>query len=291
MRLIGSTRGDILNYNGKGDLLMRAPLFILLLLSVITAEPVGDFAPLALGNRWEYTYEYTSMSGRDSCTYSIQVVASDTQNDTTIHTLQSGGTMYHYPADGGADSSYQWNTETTLYEYGDSIFPGNNAWVCASGMPIADRHFIDSAVSGDIVSTPGVEYRVYDSLYEINGNGALKRILRNTDVDQIGTDTRVYHAGVGLVSSSSVFSFMGLSTIKTSTLVSFTNDPVVSVATPRLLAPATGRRVIAPEKRLVLPCLTIVRGSRMFDLQGRSGRYSSASVATGLHCCTISPVR
>lgn len=275
MRLIGCERGDILKYNYKGDCLMRAPLLVLLFLSVIAAEPEGDFAPLALGNRWEYTYEYTSMSGRDSCTYSIQVVTSDTQNDTTVYTLQSGGTMYHYSVDEGADSSYQWNTETTLYEYGDTVFPGNNAWVCASGMPVADRHFIDSAVSGYIVSTPGVEYQVYDSLYEVNGKGALKRILHNNDVDQAGTETRVYHTGVGLVSSSSMFSYMGFSTIKTSTQVSFANEPVVSVTTPRLLTPGTGRRVMAPEKRLVLPCLTIVRGSRMFDLQGRSGRYGS----------------
>jgi hypothetical protein len=100
--------------------------------------------------------------------------------------------------------------------------------------------------------------------------------MRNTDTFHYSSEVRIYRAGVGVIYSSGGSNVFGAISTRTSTLVSFSNEVVGGLRPTHRMAAHTVRQHIAQtEKRLSLPCLIIVRGNRMFDLQGRTGRRFS----------------
>lgn len=244
-------------------------LLILSVVSVSSAERIGDIAPLEVGNKWEYTLS-ASGGTDDSGGLSIQVISSFMHNDTTAYVLRSVGEIVVHQLASAPDSTYSWEAEDTVYEYGDSLFY-LKGWICLTYLPVSDKHYLDSVISH--YTMPAYQRGVVDSLYEIDG---IPEIHREISYCPVGLSTclfevRTYRARVGLIYASSSSGNGGVGYKRTITLVSFTNT-TADLGAPRRMVTSSHRQFdIMAKKTLSLPHLLVIDGNRRFDLQGRMG--------------------
>jgi hypothetical protein len=243
------------------------------------AEPVGDFAPLEVGNLWEYEcVSYSSSmcgmhSGNDSLLVRMQLTGSEVSGDTLLFYIRTHKTGRSIDDTTGIDTAEMTEPETTFFDFVvyDTLYEINGVietkkpW--RSGpVPVCNRHSMDTETTEapcELTDTSGT-WEVWCRFGSFETDG-LER----------------YRVDTGLVYLEFLSHLHGVGGKDIYELISFTR--AASVAT----APALHHRVRGmgtasgnPSTLLQLPHLSIINGNgSVVNLLGRAeGRDRSHKV-------------
>jgi len=260
---------------------LRALINALLICLPTAAAPIGDFSPLQVGNTWEYTktarYSNTVVAmEHDTITFNIQVVGSESLNDTTAYFIRTGSEGVRYLSYSG---TYDPLLDTIIYQTPiveaisevryDTLYEVNNSILSSGYLPIKPvwlNHFIDTATL-DSVYPIGYSF---DSIQTVNGKTEFS--FSDDLVGVISPARQTYHAtykyraDVGLIYISKLDrNYLG----ENLTLVSFSNKKVAMSPGRYYTFTFTQHHVPAPTKNLNLPYLNITHRNKTFNLLGQ----------------------
>ncbi|MBN1761356.1 MAG: hypothetical protein JW863_23740 [Chitinispirillaceae bacterium] len=240
----------------------------LLLYFPLYAEPIGDFAPLEVGNRWVYRVDESSStapiitSTARSTIDTIFLIDLYDVNDSIYYRFKWSSRGRQIVQDETAappettviaDSGFY-----SLVEVNDTIGYGSNRYLF--GKPVLWTHYINS----DTLCPPDFprgSLSIVNGVYEFSHNYYVN-----------GPMEKVYRADVGLVYESTTDATIeGFSTRKSeSTLLSFTKNNVVQNTTWRIRERKTiPPHLIDPKYRVTFSQLVITRHRQTFNLMGR----------------------
>ncbi len=267
-------------------------MVLLALYSFSGAEPVGDFAPLEVGNVWVYEYKrstecfMTSMPN-DSFIVTISLVSSLQFNDSIVHCFEnriegmSINTTFISDTIMGIDTifdttwidSMEFDTliETNTLIRRDSLIPFtfqttgivDTSWLGAQRfegsrwstpvMPIWETHYVET--DSKISNTGLLQFLMKDEAHEL--------------IVQYFNKKSTYRQNIGMISYYNEYRDPpGPCPTTNITLLSFENVPFDAVQTGR--APLPARPRVVPAVKLSLPHLSIENNGRVFNLQGRA---------------------
>ena len=248
---------------------------IILLLSVPSfSESLGDFAPLEMGNRWEYTYQSSSFAkfGRSkSLSIIIQIIDQTGIGKTYSYILRYriSGTersMVGATATEKEVSEVQYDTIVEVDQNLKEHF-FYSPLMEQSISPIWNRHYIERSA---LATFPTAEQTI---VITDDADGTRTFTLTEAEAGtNISSGSSVtFRSGIGLTNYQSFTSFPIAGSRVTMTLISFSNKPVSIAPAGKLIAAKTRNLTLPAEKLLSLPNLSISSGHRTFDLLGRHG--------------------
>jgi hypothetical protein len=256
------------------------------------AEPVGDFAPLEVGNVWVYEYKLVPwVKGRvpaDSFKITISLVSSLLSGDRQLHCFEnriegtSISTTIKYDSQQNRDTLFdtiylnKLNLDTLIEKNisirRDSLIPvefpsmtmtTDTMWLGAQTfdlsrwltrvVPVWKTHFV---LPENIIWSGGMWlFSLRDEAYELTHNIA-------------AYNSSKYRQNIGFISGHYEYRDPGGSSTTEITLLSFSNVPFTALQTGRTALPVRPR--VVPVVKLSLPYLSIENNGRVFNLQGRA---------------------
>lgn len=227
----------------------------------IYSETVGDFAPLEVGNLWEYAIRSSDMwkAEEDSGLVTIQMIEIKTLDDSKEFILRKHFKGVKVQRD--KNSTYDYVRYDTLFELNDSIGVkepnyGPSSMDCQT-IPVYSRHSIDA---------DSLEFGTF--LIDTNGTWELREVFFGD-----AKIHSIYHADTGFVSSIYSNGDWRSDRFKTIELKSFTRAAPIAVISKlrRHSAPhQSGMHTAKPVALLQLPHLSIINEKgNVLNLLGR----------------------
>lgn len=258
----------------ENEMLFRLIFLLVLAAGVgVFSEPVGDFAPLEVGNLWEYkcishsSSMYGMYSSNDSSLARMQITDSEVSGDTLLFYLRTHKNGRRIEDTTAIDTAEVMEPETTFYDYVvydtiyelDGVIKPKTPWY-GGPVPVFTYHNLESMDAG----STGAPYTLTDT----SGTWELWCSFASFGIER----QERYRVDTGLVQADFWSNLHGAGGEGTYELISFTR------VAPVAIAPALRRHRVSgigtasgnPSTLLQLPHLSIInRNGSVVNLLGR----------------------